>query len=99
MVQIVTASDTRGQRPNESQKAVIIYMMKSVGECALLGCTLVPSMKSVAEIASEIWPVVWLFFFYHLWENLTLTFDLDLRSRSSALGSLNVSYWVVQGSA
>ena len=45
---------TRGQRPNESQKAVIIYMMKSVGECALLGCTLVPSMKSVGEIASEI---------------------------------------------
>ena len=31
---------TRGQRPNESQKAVIIDMMKSVG-----------------EIASEIWPV------------------------------------------
>ena len=25
---------TRGQRPNESQKAVIIYMMKSVGEIA-----------------------------------------------------------------
>ena len=45
---------TRGQRPNESQKAVIIYMMKSVGECVLLGCTLVPSMKCVGEIASEI---------------------------------------------
>ena len=27
-------------------------------ECALLGCTLVPSMKSVGEIAFEIWPVV-----------------------------------------
>ena len=26
--------ETRGQRPNESQKAVIIYMMKSVGEIA-----------------------------------------------------------------
>ena len=25
---------TRGQRPNESQKAVIIYMRKSVGEIA-----------------------------------------------------------------
>ena len=25
---------TRGQRPNESQKVVIIYMMKSVGEIA-----------------------------------------------------------------
>ena len=32
---------TRGQRPNESQKAVIIDMMKSVG-----------------EIASQMWPVV-----------------------------------------
>ena len=30
----VTATKTRGQRPNESQKAVIIYMMKSVGEIA-----------------------------------------------------------------
>ena len=82
----------RGQRPNESQKAVIIDMMKSVGEiaskiwpavqhltrfgenltltlevkvigtwvieCALLGCTLVPSMKSVGEIASEMWPIL-----------------------------------------
>ena len=28
--------ETRGQRPNESQKAVIIYMMKSVGEIALM---------------------------------------------------------------
>ena len=28
-------------------------------ECALLGCTLVPSMKSVGEIVSEIWPVLW----------------------------------------
>ena len=27
-------STTRGQRPNESQKAVIIDMMKSVGEIA-----------------------------------------------------------------
>ena len=27
-------------------------------EYALLGCTLVPSMKSVCEIASEIWPVL-----------------------------------------
>ena len=62
-------------------------------ECALLGCTLVPIMKSVGEIASKIWPVLW--FFTHFWENLTLTFDLDLRSRSSALGSLNAPYWVV----
>ena len=31
----ITATNvTRGQRPNESQKAVIIYMMKSVGEIA-----------------------------------------------------------------
>ena len=28
-------------------------------ECALLDCTLVPSMKSVGEIASEIGPVLW----------------------------------------
>ena len=67
---------TRGQRPNESQKAVIIDMMKSVG-----------------EIASKIWPVV--YYLIHFWENFTLTFDLDQRSRSSALGSLNALYWVV----
>ena len=110
--------ETRGQRPNESQKAVIIDMMKSVGEiaseiwpvlwffthfcekfylnlwpwpkvkvigtwvieCALMGCTLVPSVKSVGEIASEIWQVVW--WFTHFGEILTLTFDLDRRSRS-----------------
>ena len=30
-------------------------------ECALLGCTLVPSMKSVSEIASDIWPVLCFF--------------------------------------
>ena len=30
--------------------------------------------------------------FYHFWENLTLTFDLDFGSRSSALGSLNALY-------
>ena len=29
-----TTKETRGQRPNESQKAGIIYMMKSVGEIA-----------------------------------------------------------------
>ena len=62
-------------------------------ECALLGCTLVPSMKCVEEIASKIWPV--LCFFMHFWENLTLTFDLDLGSRSSALGPLTSPYWVV----
>ena len=51
-------------------------------------------MKSVSEIASEIWPV--LYIFTHFWENLTLAFDLNQRSRSSvwskllALGSLNV---------
>ena len=33
--------------------------------------------------------------FTHFWENLTLTFGLDLGSSSSALGSLNVHYWVV----
>ena len=60
---------------------------------ALLSCTLVPSMKSVGEIASEVWPV--LCFFTHFWENLTLTFDLDQRSKSSALRSLNAPYWVV----
>ena len=30
-------------------------------ECALLGCTLVPRIKSVGEIAFEIWPVFWFF--------------------------------------
>ena len=116
-------------------------------ECVFMGCTLVPSMKSVGEITSEIWPDVkflhffwklwpwpmtlnfgqghrhlghWMrlivlylstkyevckwnslqditssLFFYTFWENLTLTFDLELRSRSSALGSLNAPYWVV----
>ena len=35
MYQIVLAhNSTRGQRPNESQKAVMIDMMKSVGEIA-----------------------------------------------------------------
>ena len=62
-------------------------------ECALLSCILVLNMKSVGEIASEIWPVLCLFM--HFWENLTLTFDLDRRSRSSALGSMNAPYWVV----
>ena len=33
--------------------------------------------------------------FTHFCENLTLTCDLDLWSRSSALGSLNAPYWVV----
>ena len=60
-------------------------------ECTLMGCTLVLSMKSVVEIASEIWPVLW--FFTHFLESLTLTFDLG--SMSSALGSLNAPYWVV----
>ena len=31
---VFVACTTRGQRPNESQKAVIIDMMKSVGEIA-----------------------------------------------------------------
>ena len=61
-------------------------------ECALLGCTLVPSMKCVREIASKIWPVLW--FFMHFGENLTLTFDLVLGSRLLALGSLTAPYWV-----
>ena len=33
------------------------HMANWVIECALMGCTLVPSMKSVGEIASEIWPI------------------------------------------
>ena len=51
--------------------------------CKLLGCTLVPSMKSVGKIASEIWPI--LCFFTHIGENLTLTFDLD-----------QISTWVIE---
>ena len=38
--------------------------------------------------------VHWLVF-RHLLENLTLTFDLDLLSRSLSFGSSNVPYWVV----
>ena len=34
--------------------------------CTLLGCTLVSSMKSVGEIASEIWPFLW--FYTHFWK-------------------------------
>ena len=59
--------------------------------CALLSCTLVPSMKSVGQIASEKCPV--LCFLHIFLENLTLTFDLG--SRSSTLRSLNVPNWVV----
>ena len=54
---------TRGQSQNESQKAVIIDMMKSVG-----------------EIASKIWPIV--YYLTHFGKILTLTFDLDLWSTS-----------------
>ena len=61
--------------------------------CACMGCTLVPSMKSVGEIASKIRPVFW--FFTHCWENLTLIFDVDLGSRLSTLRSLNAPYWVI----
>ena len=58
---------------------------------------IIDMMKSVGEIASKMWPVVK--YLTHFWKILTLTFDLDLnldlKSRSSTLGSLNVSYWVV----
>ena len=40
-------------------------------ECALLCCTLVPNIKSVGEIASEIWFISWCL--TRFW-----TFDLDL---------------------
>ena len=36
--------------------------------CSLLGCTLVPSIKSVGQIASEKCPVLCFFFFIHLGE-------------------------------
>ena len=120
-----------------------------VFECALFGCTLVPSMKSVGnriqnKVASclafypfwgnfdlDLWP--WLYegqghrplshwmrlnrlylgtkyevcrwnsigdiasslVFYPFWGNLTLTFDLHWRSRSSLLTSLNAHNCVV----
>ena len=70
-----TQIKTRGQRPNESQKAVIIDMMKSVG-----------------EIASKIWPVV--YYLTHFWENFTLTFDLNQRSRSSLVKVIGT--WVIE---
>ena len=44
-------------------------------------------MKSVGEIISKIWPVV--YYLTHFGEILSLTFDLDLGSKSSALRSLN----------
>ena len=43
-------------------------------------------MKSVGEIASKIWPVV--YYLTRFGEILILTFDLDQRSRSSALGCI-----------
>ena len=51
----------------------------------LMGYTLVPSMKSVTEIASGIWPVD--SFFVNFGANLTLTFHLDLPSLPLTLGS------------
>ena len=65
-----------GKHQKESQKAVMIDVMKYVG-----------------EIASNIWPAVQ--FFIPFLENLTLIRYLDIRSRSSALGSLNALYLVV----
>ena len=44
-------------------------------------------MKSVAEITSEIGPVLW--FFTHFLENLTLTFALDL-------GAKVIGTWVIE---
>ena len=52
------------------------FFLTHLGVALLLGCTFVPSMKCVGEIAYKIWPVLW--FFTHFEENLTLTFDLDL---------------------
>ena len=49
-------------------------------------------MKSAGDIASEIM-TSYLGFFTHFGENLTLTFDLYLGSRSWTLGSLNAPYW------
>ena len=59
-------------------------------ERALMGCTLVPSMKSVGECPSRLDQFFGLLQIF--WENLTLNFDLDLESRSSALRSLNAPY-------
>ena len=42
---------TRGQRPNESQKAVIIDMMKSVGEIA-------SKMWPVVQYLNHLWKIV-----------------------------------------
>ena len=74
--------------PLPKVKVIVTWVI----ECALLGCTLVKSMKSVGEIASEIWPV--LYFFTHFFENLTLTCDLYLRSRSSSIKLLNMWLWL-----
>ena len=133
MYQIVFAhNSSRGQRPNESQKALIIDMMKSVG---VIASEIWPVLRFL-PIFGKIWPWLltltkgqghqhlghWMHLiglylgtkyevcrwsslqdmtsslvFYHIWQNLTLTFDLDQRSRSSALRSLNAPYWVYLG--
>ena len=42
--------------------------------CAILGCTLVPCIKSVGEIASEIWPI------FSFFSPILRKFELDLFS-------------------
>ena len=51
-------------------------------------------MKSVGEIASKKY-LIHAKYLIHFGKKLTLTFDLDLMSRSLTLGSLNVPYLVV----
>ena len=60
-----------------------------------MGCTLLPSMKSVGEITTQIWPgMVSCLVFYPFLGKFDLDDGLDrkldLRSRSSKLWSLNV---------
>ena len=45
------------------------WVIPWVIEFALMGYTLVPSMKSVGEISSEIWPVVYIFTHFYLLKN------------------------------
>ena len=58
-------------------------------ECVLLGCTLVPSTKSVGK--NSLQDMTSSLFFSHFWENLTLTFDLDL---GFGQGHRHLGHWM-----
>ena len=67
-------------------KVIVTWVTK----CDILGCTLVPTMKSVGGIVFEMWPIVY-FSTHSFW----VKFDPDLRLRSLSFVLLNASYWVL----